>query len=67
MTTDYTANVKLRVFISSVQKELEEERMQLRILLSSDTFLLRSTRIVRNRQMEFPNRQIFHPLHSQKP
>ena len=37
------ANLKLRVFISSVQKELEEERMQLLILLNSDPFLLRYT------------------------
>jgi hypothetical protein len=43
MTTDSTANLKLRVFISSVQKELEEERMQLRILLTSDPFLIRYT------------------------
>ena len=43
MSTDSTANLKLRVFISSVQKELEEERMQLRILLTSDPFLLRYT------------------------
>jgi len=43
MAADHTANLKLRVFISSVQKELEEERMQLRILLSSDPFLLRFT------------------------
>jgi len=40
MSTDPAANLKLRVFISSVQKELEEERMQLRILLTSDPFLL---------------------------
>jgi hypothetical protein len=40
---DPAANLKLRVFISSVQKELEEERMQLRILLTSDPFLLRYT------------------------
>lgn len=37
------ADLKLRVFVSSVQKELEEERMQLRILLTSDPFLLRYT------------------------
>jgi ATP-dependent DNA helicase RecG len=43
MSTDPAANLKLRVFISSVQKELEEERMQLRILLTSDPFLLRYT------------------------
>ena len=43
MSTDTAANLKLRVFISSVQKELEEERMQLRILLTSDPFLLRYT------------------------
>lgn len=43
MSTDPTANLKVRVFISSVQKELEEERMQLRILLTSDPFLLRYT------------------------
>lgn len=41
MSADPAANLKLRVFISSVQKELEEERMQLRILLTSDPFLLR--------------------------
>ena len=41
MSADPAANMKLRVFISSVQKELEEERMQLRILLTSDPFLLR--------------------------
>ncbi|MDA3889608.1 MAG: DUF4062 domain-containing protein [Allgaiera sp.] len=40
---DPAANLKLRIFISSVQKELEEERMQLRILLTSDAFLLRHT------------------------
>ena len=40
---DPAAHLKLRVFISSVQKELEEERMQLRILLTSDPFLLRYT------------------------
>ncbi len=43
MSTDAAASLKLRVFISSVQKELEEERMQLRILLTSDPFLLRYT------------------------
>ena len=43
MSTDPAAKLKLRVFISSVQKELEEERMQLRILLTSDPFLLRYT------------------------
>ncbi|GAB6058531.1 hypothetical protein [Desulfonatronum parangueonense] len=43
MSTDPAANLKLRVFISSAQKELEEERMQLRILLTSDPFLLRYT------------------------
>lgn len=43
MSMDPAANLKLRVFISSVQKELEEERMQLRILLTSDPFLLRYT------------------------
>ena len=43
MSTDAAAHLKLRVFISSVQKELEEERMQLRILLTSDPFLLRYT------------------------
>ena len=43
MSTDTAVNLKLRVFISSVQKELEEERMQLRILLTSDPFLLRYT------------------------
>lgn len=43
MGTDQAAKLKLRVFISSVQKELEEERMQLRILLTSDPFLLRYT------------------------
>lgn len=43
MSTVTAANLKLRVFISSVQKELEEERMQLRILLTSDPFLLRYT------------------------
>ena len=43
MSTDAAANLKLRVFISSVQKELEEERMQLRILMTSDPFLLRYT------------------------
>jgi ATP-dependent DNA helicase RecG len=43
MSTDSAANLKLRVFISSAQKELEEERMQLRILLTSDPFLLRYT------------------------
>lgn len=43
MSTVPAANLKLRVFISSVQKELEEERMQLRILLTSDPFLLRYT------------------------
>lgn len=43
MSTEPAANLKLRVFISSVQKELEEERMQLRILLTSDPFLLRYT------------------------
>lgn len=43
MSMDLAANLKLRVFISSVQKELEEERMQLRILLTSDPFLLRYT------------------------
>ncbi|NBB80151.1 MAG: DUF4062 domain-containing protein [Verrucomicrobia bacterium] len=40
---DSETNLKLRVFISSVQKELSEERMQLKILLSSDPFLLRHT------------------------
>jgi predicted HTH transcriptional regulator len=35
------SNLKLRVFVSSVQKELSEERMQLKVLLSSDPFLLR--------------------------
>ena len=40
---DKQSNLKLRVFISSVQKELEDERMQIRILLSSDPFLLRYT------------------------
>ena len=43
MSTDTSASLKLRVFISSVQKELEEERMQLRILMTSDPFLLRYT------------------------
>lgn len=43
MSTDPAAHLKLRVFIGSVQKELEEERMQLRILLTSDPFLLRYT------------------------
>ena len=43
MADDQIANLKLRVFISSVQKELAEERMQLRILLTSDPFLLRHT------------------------
>lgn len=43
MSTAPTSNLKLRVFISSVQKELEEERMQLRILLTSDPFLLHYT------------------------
>jgi predicted HTH transcriptional regulator len=43
MSADTAVNLKLRVFISSVQKELEEERMQLRILLTSDPFLLRYT------------------------
>ena len=37
------SNLKLRVFISSVQKELSEERMQLKVLLNSDPFLLRHT------------------------
>lgn len=43
MSAEQKADLKLRVFISSVQKELEEERMQLRILLTSDPFLLRHT------------------------
>ena len=37
------ANLKLRVFISSVQKELSQERMQLKVLLTTDPFLLRCT------------------------
>ncbi|QYY37127.1 ATP-binding protein [Ruficoccus sp. ZRK36] len=40
---DTPANLKLRIFISSVQKELTEERMQLKVLLGSDPFLLRHT------------------------
>lgn len=43
MRMDQSANLKLRVFVSSVQKELDEERMELRILLSSDPFLQRYT------------------------
>lgn len=43
MSADPAVSLKLRVFVSSVQKELEEERMQLRILLTSDPFLLRYT------------------------
>ena len=31
--------MKIRVFISSVQKELTDERMALQILLSTDPFL----------------------------
>lgn len=36
-------NLKLRVFISSVQKELADERMLLKVLLTSDPFLVRCT------------------------
>lgn len=43
MKSGQLADLKLRVFVSSVQTELEEERMQLRILLTSDPFLLRYT------------------------
>lgn len=43
MMSDSTANLKIRVFISSVQKELNEERMQLKVLLNTDPFLLRFT------------------------
>ena len=43
MSMDSSNSLKLRVFISSVQKELDAERMQLRILLTSDPFLLRHT------------------------
>jgi len=43
MGSEQQSDLKLRVFVSSVQKELEEERMQLRILLTSDPFLLRYT------------------------
>ena len=43
MRTDQSTNLKLRVFVSSVQKELDEERMELRVLLSSDPFLQRYT------------------------
>lgn len=35
MSIDHTANLKPRIFISSVQKELEVERMQLRITAAS--------------------------------
>lgn len=43
MMPDDAASLKLRVFISSVQKELTEERMQLKVLLTTDPFLLRCT------------------------
>ena len=36
-------SLKLRVFISSVQKELIDEREQLKVLLGSDPFLVRHT------------------------
>ncbi len=37
------SNLRLRVFISSVQKELTEERMEMKVLLTSDPFLVRHT------------------------
>jgi len=43
MNPDSATHLKLRVFISSVQEELKEERMHLRVLFSSDPFLLRFT------------------------
>ena len=42
MSDDQTC-LKLRVFISSVQKELTEERMEMKVLLTSDPFLVRHT------------------------
>lgn len=43
MMSDDATSLKLRIFISSVQKELTEERMQLKVLLTTDPFLLRCT------------------------
>ena len=37
------SNLRLRVFISSVQKELTAERMEMKVLLTSDPFLVRHT------------------------
>ena len=41
--SDAISNLKLRVFISSVQKELADERMEMKVLLTSDPFLVRHT------------------------
>jgi len=41
--SDDLASLKLRVFISSVQKELADERMEMKVLLTSDPFLVRHT------------------------
>jgi ATP-dependent DNA helicase RecG len=41
--SDTGACLKLRVFISSVQKELVDERMEMKVLLSSDPFLAQHT------------------------
>ncbi|MCX6964987.1 MAG: DUF4062 domain-containing protein [Verrucomicrobia bacterium] len=41
--TDGIAHLKLRVFISSVQKELADERMEMKVLFTSDPFLVQHT------------------------
>ena len=41
--SDDLSNLKLRVFISSVQKELTKERMEMKVLLTADPFLVRHT------------------------
>lgn len=41
--SDAPSHLKLRVFVSSVQKELAEERMEMKVLLTSDPFLSRHT------------------------
>jgi predicted HTH transcriptional regulator len=41
--TDGISNLKLRVFISSVQKELADERMEMKVLFTADPFLVQHT------------------------